>query len=146
MCLNSGGEKWQRTKFFFKNFLEGGENDKGGKMTEGITVFEISLTFVSLYEGFDFKLSIFLFEETLFLNFYNLFISIFIGVDTESATFWFLSVLYSCYIMIILIWIILSNNRMINISQVFINKFIITSKNYSIFDWWRIFIMSITFT
>ena len=27
-------------KIFFKNFLEGGENDKGGKMTEGITVYE----------------------------------------------------------------------------------------------------------
>ena len=38
MSLNSGGGKWQRTKFFFKKFLEGGENDKGGKMTEGITV------------------------------------------------------------------------------------------------------------
>ena len=35
-----GGGKWQRTKFFSKNFLEGGENDKGGKMTEGITVFQ----------------------------------------------------------------------------------------------------------
>ena len=33
-----GGGKWQRTEFFFRNFLEGGENDKGGKMTEGITV------------------------------------------------------------------------------------------------------------
>ena len=39
MSLNLGGGKWQRTKFFFKKFLEGGENDKGGKMTEGITVY-----------------------------------------------------------------------------------------------------------
>ena len=36
------GGKWQRT-IFSKNFLEGekwqrGKNDKGGKMTEGITV------------------------------------------------------------------------------------------------------------
>ena len=38
MCLNLWGGKWQRTNFFSKNFLEGGENDKGGKMTEGITV------------------------------------------------------------------------------------------------------------
>ena len=35
MCLNSGGVKWQRTKIFFKKFLEGGgkwqrgENDRG---------------------------------------------------------------------------------------------------------------------
>ena len=40
-----GGGKWQRTKFFFKKILEGGkwqrgENDKGGKMTEGITVID----------------------------------------------------------------------------------------------------------
>ena len=42
LCLNFGGGKWQRTNFFSKNFLEGGGNDKGGKMTEGITVFEIS--------------------------------------------------------------------------------------------------------
>ena len=41
MCLNSGGVKWQRTKIFFKKFLEGGENDKGGKMTEGITVYDL---------------------------------------------------------------------------------------------------------
>ena len=44
MCLNSGGGKWQRTEFFFKNFLEGGENDKGGKMTEGITVINYLLS------------------------------------------------------------------------------------------------------
>ena len=32
-----GGIKWQRTKIFFKNFLE------GGKMTEGITVYNDKL-------------------------------------------------------------------------------------------------------
>ena len=38
MCLNSRGEN-DNGQIFFKNFLEGGENDKGGKMTEGIMVF-----------------------------------------------------------------------------------------------------------
>ena len=28
MCLNLGGGKWQRTKFFSKNFLEGRGNDR----------------------------------------------------------------------------------------------------------------------
>ena len=40
MCLNLEGENDNGQKFFFKKFLEGGENDKGGKMTEGITVIE----------------------------------------------------------------------------------------------------------
>ena len=50
MCLNSGGEN-DNGQFFFKFFLEeGGENDKGGKMTEGITVIIFfSLLIYSLY-------------------------------------------------------------------------------------------------
>ena len=38
MCLNSGGEM-TTDKIFFQFFFWRGENDKGGKMTEGITVF-----------------------------------------------------------------------------------------------------------
>ena len=41
MCLNSGGENDNGQNFFFNFFFEGGENDKGGKMTEGITVVRI---------------------------------------------------------------------------------------------------------
>ena len=55
MCLNSGGGKWQRTKFFFQNFFWRGENDKGGKMTEGITVFSYYFSLLSLYKYIGFN-------------------------------------------------------------------------------------------
>ena len=38
MSLNSGGGNDNGQIFFQKIFRRGGENDKGGKMTEGITV------------------------------------------------------------------------------------------------------------
>ena len=39
MCLNSG--EMTTDNFIFKIILEEGGNDKGGKMTESITVFNI---------------------------------------------------------------------------------------------------------